>query len=240
VPTGKATEVSVTSSWPHPGFSGAFLPETRQTTAAGFTASWRVAYFARAYPQAWLNGAIDQDEHRRRVGASQFGLDLVQTVDQYQQAERATKYGLLFILLTFASFFLWELLQTLRLHPVQYLLVGCALIVFYLLLLSISEHVAFATAYLVAAGATVGLVGAYSAAILRAGLKGALVVGGWLASLYGLLFVLLQLEDVALLVGAIAVFAALALVMFLTRRVEWYAGGGSGGADAIRASEAGR
>ena len=120
VPAGTATDVTLRSTWPDAGFSGAFLPESRQVTGAGVTAHWQVAHFARGYPQAWVEGATDGDDHKRRVAESEFALGLVQTVDQYRQAERAVKYGVLFILLTFVVFFLWEVLAALRLHPVQY------------------------------------------------------------------------------------------------------------------------
>jgi len=150
-----------------------------------------------------------------------FGVSFVQPVDHYQKTERALKYGLLFVLLTFTVFLLWELLRNLRLHPVQYLLIGAALVVFYLLLLSLTEHMRFAIAYGVAAGATIALVAGYAASALATGVRGALGIGTWLSALYGVLFVLLQLEDVALLVGSVFVFLMLALVMFLTRRIDW-------------------
>jgi inner membrane protein len=118
-------------------------------------------------------------------------------------------------------FLLWELLRNLRLHPIQYLLIGAALVVFYLLLLSLAEHMRFALAYGIAAAATIALVAGYSASVLSAGLGGAVGIGGWLTALYGVLYVLLQLEDVALLIGSIFVFLMLALVMFLTRRIDW-------------------
>jgi len=224
LPTGATTDVTVRSPWPDPGFAGAFLPVNRQVSSSGVTAHWQVTHFARGYPQAWVAGAIDKGEHLRSVGASEFSLDLVQAVDGYRQTDRAVKYGALFILLTFVVFFLWEVLTGLHLHPVQYVLVGSALVVFYLLLVSLSERLAFATAYLVAAAATTVLVSGYASAILRAGVRGATVVGGWLAMLYSVLYVLLRLEDLALLVGAVLVFLSLAAVMWLTRRIDWYEG----------------
>ncbi len=148
----------------------------------------------------------------------------MQTVDHYQMTERAVKYGLLFVILTFTVFLLWELLRNLRLHPVQYLLIGAALVVFYLLLLSLAEHMPFAGAYGIAAAATIALVAGYAASVLSAGLRGAVGIGGWLTALYGVLFVLLQLEDVALLVGSVFVFLMLALVVYLTRRIDWSGG----------------
>ena len=167
------------------------------------------------------SSAVDRTALLDQRGASTFGTTFVQAVDQYQQTERAVKYGLLFVLLTFTVFLLWELLRNLRLHPVQYLLIGAALVVFYLLLLSLAEHMRFALAYAVAATATIVLVAAYAASVLAAGARGALGIGAWLSALYGVLFVLLQLEDVALLVGSVFVFLMLALVMYLTRQIDW-------------------
>ena len=221
VPTGKATEVRLASPWPDPGFSGAFLPTSRETGAQGFQARWQVSYLARNFPHVWLDANVDRTTMRGQRQASSFGVTFVQSVDHYQQAERAVKYGLLFVMLTFTVFLLWELLRNLRLHPVQYLLIGAALVVFYLLLLSLAEHMRFALAYGVAAAATIVLVAGYSASVLSAGLRGAVGIGGWLTALYGVLFVLLQLEDVALLIGSVFVFLMLALVMFLTRRIDW-------------------
>jgi inner membrane protein len=221
VPSGKATEVSLSSPWPDPGFTGAFLPATRSVSPSGFSATWQVSYLARSFAHTWLSTAASLDALERQRAASSFGVNLVQTVDEYQQTERAVKYGLLFVLLTFTVFLLWELLKNLRLHPVQYVLIGCALVVFYLLLLSLAEQMAFGLAYLIAAGATVTLVAAYAASVLRAGLRGALGIGGWLSGLYGVLYVLLRLEDLALLVGSVFVFLVLAAVMYLTRRFDW-------------------
>ena len=222
LPIGKATEVHLQSPWRHPGFAGAFLPESRTVTDAGFDARWRVTYLARSFPHAWLYEATARDERRQQLDATEFGVDFVQPVDQYQQTWRATKYGLLFILLTFAVVLLWEVRHALSLHPLQYLMVGCALVVFYLLLLSLSEHLGFAWAYGLAAAATVGLVTAYAARILASGLRGGGVMAGWLGTLYGFLYTLLQLEDLALLLGSIAVFLMLAALMYFTRRIDWY------------------
>jgi inner membrane protein len=221
LPSGKATDVHLASAWPDPGFNGAFLPTSRTTTARGFDARWQVSYLARAFPHAWLDTSVDRSTLLYQRNASTFGTQFVQAVDHYQQTERAVKYGLLFVMLTFTVFLLWELLANLRLHPVQYLLIGAALVVFYLLLLSLAEHMQFAAAYAIAATATIALVAAYAASVLAAGRRGALGIGAWLSALYGVLFVLLQLEDVALLVGSVFVFLMLALVMFLTRRIDW-------------------
>jgi inner membrane protein len=221
VPAGTSTDVRLASPWPDPGFSGAFLPTSREAGAQGFQARWQVSYLARNFPHAWLDANVDRTTMRNQRQASSFGVTFVQSVDHYQQTERAVKYGLLFVLLTFTVFLLWELLRNLRLHPIQYLLIGAALVVFYLLLLSLAEHMRFALAYGIAAAATIALVAGYSASVLSAGIRGVVGIGGWLTALYGVLYVLLQLEDVALLIGSIFVFLMLALVMFLTRRIDW-------------------
>lgn len=221
VPTGKATSVRLSAPWPDPGFTGAFLPTSQRVSATGFDARWQVSYLASAFPHSWLGVRLDRNQLIVQRANSAFGVNLVQAVDHYQQVERAVKYGLLFVLLTFTVFLLWELLRNLRLHPVQYLLIAAALLVFYLLLLSLSEQLAFAAAYGIAAAATVALVSAYAAAVLRAGLRGAAGIGLWLSALYGVLFVLLRLEDLALLVGSVFVFLVLAAVMYLTRRFDW-------------------
>jgi inner membrane protein len=221
VPTGKATTVRLSAPWPDPGFTGAFLPTSQRVSASGFDARWQVSYLASAFPHSWLGARLDRHQLIVQRTNSAFGVNLVQAVDHYQQVERAVKYGLLFVLLTFTVFLLWELLRNLRLHPVQYLLIGAALIVFYLLLLSLSEQIAFAAAYGIAAAATVALVSAYAASVLHAGLRGAAGIGLWLSALYGVLFVLLRLEDLALLVGSVFVFLVLAAVMYLTRRFDW-------------------
>jgi inner membrane protein len=221
VPTGKATDVKLSAPWPSPGFSGAFLPTSQAIDAAGFRAGWQVSYLARTFPHTWLGNPIERAALTVQRQNSTFGVSLAQGVDHYQKTERALKYGLLFVLLTFTVFLLWELLCNLRLHPIQYLLIGAALVVFYLLLLSLAEHMRFAVAYSVAATATIVLVAAYAASVLAAGVRGALAIGTWLSALYGVLFVLLQLEDVALLVGSVFVFLMLALVMYLTRRIDW-------------------
>lgn len=221
LPFGKQTTVALKSSWPAPSFAGAFLPETRKVTPQGFEAVWNVAYFGRSYPQQWRTPEAEQIAPKTAIDASAFGVDLFLPVDAYQKTERSVKYGLLFLLLTFLTFFLYEVFSPFALHPVQYLLVGSALCLFYLLLLSISEHASFGMAYAIASAATIALIGGYSLAILRGRIR-ALVMSAVLALLYGYLYVLLQSEDYALLLGAIGLFLILALVMYVTRRIDWY------------------
>lgn len=222
LPFGKQTAVSLHSSWPSPSFSGAFLPVDREVTDTGFDARWVVSWFGRSYPQQWRHDEADSLAPKSALEASAFGVDLLLPVDAYQKTERSVKYGMLFLLLTFLTFFLYEVFNPFSLHPIQYLLVGAALCLFYLLLLSVSEHVPFVYAYLTAAAATVLLIGGYSIAILRGALR-ALLMTVVLGVLYGYLYVLLQLEDYALLLGSIGLFVILALVMYLTRRIDWSA-----------------
>jgi len=159
---------------------------------------------------------------RERIGASRFGLDLIDPVDQYRMAQRSVKYAALFILLTFAAVWLIEVLAGLRVHPIQYLLLGAALCLFYLLELSLSEHLGFTVAYVLASAAVVVMVGSYSLAVLRSRAKAAFIAAG-VAALYGYLHVLLRNEDYALLIGSLGLFAILGAVMFATRRIDWYA-----------------
>ncbi len=222
LPFGRQTGLALRSTWASPSFSGAFLPDTRRVGEDGFNATWNVSYYGRSFPQSWSSSQTGN--LAAEIAGSSFGVDFVQPVDVYQQTERSVKYGALFLVLTFVTFFLFELFQPIRVHPVQYLMVGSALCLFYVLLLSIAEQVAFGIAYLVAGGATVALLGLYAAAVLR-GIQRAVLFAGVLGLLYGYLYVLLQAEDYALLLGSIGLFLILALVMLITRRVDWYGGG---------------
>lgn len=215
-PVGASTEAALSSSWPSPSFSGAFLPETRRVGPDGFSAVWRVSSFGRPYPQRWKECPPSE-----AIGASVFGARLYLPADAYQQTTRALKYAVLFVGLTFLAFGLFEVLGSLRLHPLQYLLVGFALALFYLLLLALSEHAGFDAAYAAAASATTLLVAGYGLwALVAAGRAAAL--GAGLAALYGTLFVLLRLEDWALVLGSAVLFAILAGIMFGTRKVDWW------------------
>jgi inner membrane protein len=223
IPAAEETTVNLTSSWPHPSFVGGPLPQTRTTGANGFTARWRAPDFGRPYPARWM--CSDFENNREvllgRVNGSAFGVSLVQPVDIYQQAERAVKYAVLFLVLTFLVFFLWEVFRSVLVHPVQYAFVGFALCLFYLLLVSISEHAGFDVAYGVSAAATTLAIGGYARAVLRGTGQGASVVAS-LTTLYGFLYLLLRLEDYALLAGSIGLFLVLSAVMFITRTMNWY------------------
>jgi inner membrane protein len=217
LPIGNVTTVNLRSDWPHPSFQGAFLPVARTITEQGFEARWQVLELNRPYRQVWQDGEVDES----MLVQSSFGVGLFQPVDIYQRGERAVKYAVLFIALTFLTFFAWEQVTRNRLHPLQYLLVGLALSTFYLLLIALSEHLAFATAYVVAATALVFLIGVYIAGALRSSRRG-LVAGGAMTMVYGLLYMLVLSEDYSLLLGAIILFVALAAVMLATRRIDWY------------------
>ena len=232
VPLGSNTEVQLSSGWPHPSFTGRFLPSEREVRDDGFTAQWRLSSLATTAQQDIAQGkpvcqasTSDDDEQATAAPsggcADSFSVAFIDPVNPYSLAQRAIKYGVLFIALTFVAVGLFELMKRLRVHPVQYLLVGSALCSFFLLLLSLSEHLPFGASYALAATACVLLLGYYASHMLGSVRRG-LPFGAGMALLYGLLYVLLQLEQTALVVGALALFAVLALVMVLTRKVNWY------------------
>ena len=220
-PLANVAAVSMASSWPSPSFGGGLLPDRHRIDGGGFTAQWEVSAFGRNLPRTWDDCEVGPAQARDRIDRQAFGVTLATPVDVYQQAERSTKYGALFIVLTFLAFFIVETLRRVPVHPVQYLMVGAALCVFYLLLLSLSEHVGFTAAYVLASSATVGLIGAYARSALRSG-PPAWTTTALLTALYACLYVLLQLEDYALMTGSLVVFAVLGTVMFVTRRINWY------------------
>lgn len=224
-PVGRESQVMLTSDWPHPSFVGEFLPRKRAVSAAGFSAEWQASYFAtNAEEKLSRCAAAGQRPDCAEFAALHFGVGFIDPVDQYVKSDRAVKYGFLFIALTFAGFFLLEVLRRFSVHPVQYGLVGFSLALFFLLLLSLSEHLGFATAYVVSASACVGLIGYYVTHVLDSARIGA-GFGTALAVLYALLYAILGSEDYALLTGALLVFGVLAGVMVLTRKVDWYAVG---------------
>ena len=221
LPLGDTTQVSMRGDWPSPSFGGTYLPESRDVGEDGFTSEWRVSSLGRALPSRWTAASFQYPE----LMNSAFGVDLFVPVGLYQQTDRATKYAVLFIGLTFVAFFLFEVLQALRLHPLQYLLVGLANTLFYLLLLSLAEHIGFGPAYLISTLASVGMVGGYSATILG-GWARSLAVSGMLVLLYLFLYLTLNAETFAMLAGSIALWVGLAIVMYLTRHIDWYSFGG--------------
>ena len=217
-PLGQLTTVHLASNWGDPSFQGNWLPTERKVTSDAFDATWSISYLGRNYPQRWTS---DSSSHAK-IDESEFGVKLVTPVDPYRMAERSVKYEALFIMLTFVTLWLFEVVVKRRVHSVQYLMVGAGMCLFYLLELSLAEHLGFAFAYALASAAVIGLITAYCIAVLK-GLKRASIVGGFLVFLYGYLYILLKNQDYALLIGSIGLFFVLALVMYLTRKVDWNA-----------------
>ncbi len=237
IPAADTTRLQLQSDWPHPSFGGRFLPTAHDVTAAGFSARWAVSSLASDAPaqlqreggvcpadsaRASSNGAPPPADPTTQPCLDTLQVSFFEPVNPHVLSDRAIKYGLLFVVLTFVAVALVEVLSGRRVHPVQYLLVGLALSLFFLLLLSLSEHWPFAQAYLVAASACAVLLGYYAAHMLGRASAG-LAFGGSIAALYGLLYVLLQMEQNALAIGSVGLFAAVAAVMVLTRRIDWYA-----------------
>ncbi len=214
VPLGKQTDVELTSNWANPSFDGAFLPVDHNVTENGFEAKWKVLHLNRSYPQQWIGDGYS-------INSSSFGVKLLLPVDHYQKSERSVKYAIMFISLTFLIFFFTEILNKKRIHPIQYLLVGLGLSIFYTLLVSLSEHFSFNLAYFIASFAIIALITAYSYSMLKNG-RLTSIVALVLIILYAFLFIILQLQDYSLLLGSIGLFLALAIVMYLSRKVNWY------------------
>ncbi|HME37967.1 MAG TPA: cell envelope integrity protein CreD [Steroidobacteraceae bacterium] len=217
LPLGSTTTVTTHVAWPHPDFDGAFLPISHTRTAEGYSANWQILGLNRAVPQSWRGNSV----RNCALLATAFGVRLFQPSDIYTQNYRAVRYGILFIAITFACFFTWEhLVRGLRLHPMQYLLVGLALATFYLLLLALSEHIGFGFSYALAAAALVALITTYIAGA-TANRRAAFGIGAALTASYGALYVILLSEDNALLLGSLLLFAILAALMLATRRLDW-------------------
>ena len=207
--------MTIGSTWPHPSFVGGLLPDTRSISTPGFDARWSTTYLARNQPLVQRAGIATANWDEKTPTA---GVALIEPVDLYAQLERAVKYGLLFIALTFLTFFTYDVTGRRRVPLLAYALVGLGLVLFYLLLLALAEYITFTPAYLAAAVALIGLIASYAKAVLG-GTARAAVIGGVLTILYGVLYVLLRLEDYALLLGSLVLFAALAVLMYVTRDV---------------------
>lgn len=213
-PVGKTTDVIMKSTWNNPSFSGAFLPDKRSIADSGFSANWNILHLNRNYPQSWTGSKYSTNE-------SVFGIDLLLPVDNYQKATRAVKYAILFIGFTFLVFFFIEVLNKVFIHPVQYILVGTALVIFFALLLSISEYISFDFAYIISAIATLLLIALYIKAILKNNSL-TILISSILFIQYSFIFIIIQLQDYALLIGSIGIFLILALVMYFSRKIDWY------------------
>jgi inner membrane protein len=247
-PIADDNKIALQSSWQHPHFNGSFLPDaaTQSITPAGFNAQWAVSSLSSSNQTVLINilqqgldspvtanaaasaGNTRGAEYAAPAPAvynnkslESLSIGFVEPINVYSQSDRATKYGLLFIGLTFAGFFIFEILKRLRIHPAQYTLVGLAMALFYLLLISLSEHISFALAYLSASLACVGLLGYYLSFVLKSKSHG-FMFAGLLTALYGALYGILASEDNALLMGTLLVFGLLAVTMIITRKVDWY------------------
>jgi len=221
-PFGVQNEAVLKSNWPDPAFRGAFLPAERSVRDNGFDARWKVSYYGRSYPQSWTSQTGNERFTTQAVSQSMFGTQFLSVLDAYRYVERSIKYGVLFLVLVFTTFFLFEVTARQKIHPFQYLMVGAALCLFYLLLLSISEFIGFGLAYLVAAAASTILITWYCRFFLGGGVR-TLMIGAGLAGIYTFLYITLRQQDYALLMGAVALFIVLAVVMYVTRKVDWYA-----------------
>lgn len=212
-PIGKTTDVKLTSTWNSPSYNGSFLPDDKDDLN-GFNAHWNILHLNRDFPQAWTGNDYN-------ISNSDFGVDLILPVDNYQKTYRSIKYAILFIAFTFIIFFFIEVMKKVFIHPIQYILVGFALVIFYTLLLSIGEYLSFNTAFLISAIATILLITAYVKTILKS-FSLAMLIAGILTILYGFIFIIIQVQDYALLIGSIGVFLILALVMYFSRKIDWY------------------
>jgi len=221
LPLARKADISLKSKWPHPKFEGAPAPIEPVISADGFTAKWSVLEINRNFGQTWYDGEVRLGEPvEAALAASGVGVSFYEPVDVYQRNYRAVHYAVLLIAITFLTFLLWEHLAGIAIHGMQYLMVGLALAMFYLLLLALSEHVAFDLAYGISAGSLVGLITVYLTGVLRR-VSLALGAGAGLATLYGMLYWILRSEDYSLLMGSLLLFGVLAILMLATRRIDW-------------------
>lgn len=216
VPLGRETMIELNSDWRDPSFTGAFLPDERQVDENGFSARWKVLELNRNYPQFWIG-----NKHASEIQKSAFGVDLLLPANDYQKAMRSAKYALLAISLTFLTFFLVEIFNKRKVHPFQYILIGLALVLFYTLLVSISEHANFEIAYLISSIVIISIISLYARAILQS-LKQSLALLVILCFTYSFVYITLQVQDYALLIGSIGLTVILAFTMFITRKINWY------------------
>lgn len=215
IPVAETNTVNLHSKWPSPSFNGAFLPASREVKDNGFSAKWKVLHLNRNYPQYWIG-------NQYKVEQSAFGLKLMLTADVYQKATRISKYAIMFIIFTFSAFFFSEIINKRKLHPIQYILIGLAILLFYTLLISLSEYIKFNHAYIASAASITIAITGYAYGIIK-NKRFAYTVSGILTIMYSYLFIVLQLEDYALIMGSIGLFIILSSVMYITRKIDWYA-----------------
>ncbi len=214
IPVGKSTQVNLTGPWPSPSFEGKLLPADRSIDEAGFSAMWKVLSFNRPFSQKWI-------DREQSLGGSEFGVRLLIPADQYQKSTRTAKYDELIIILAFTALFLVEITSKLKIHPFQYILIGVALIVYYTLLLSLSEHVGYNAAYAIASLATTILVSVYAATFLHRK-QIIFLFSGLMTFFYVFIYVIIQAQDFSLLIGSIGLFLVISLLMYFSRNIKWY------------------
>ncbi|MBI34967.1 MAG: cell envelope integrity protein CreD [Flavobacteriales bacterium] len=213
-PIGKSTNIKLTSPWKSPSFNGAFLPDNRNIHNKGFDAEWDVLHLNRSYPQSFRGTT-------RGIHQSSFGVNLIVPVDEYQKSMRSAKYAVMFITLTFLLFFFVQVLNHIRIHPIQYIIVGLALCVFYTLLVALSEHIPFKFSYLISGISIVSMITLYANSIAKNRRLTALI-GLILVLLYLFIYSIIQMQDYALLMGSVGLFLVLATIMYLSRKIDWY------------------
>ena len=215
IPLGRSTNISIKSPWENPSFDGAFLPDDREITKNGFTAEWDVLHLNRPYPQSFRGSTYG-------IYQSSFGVNLIVPVDEYQKSMRSAKYAVMFITLTFLLFFFIQILNNVRIHPIQYIIVGLALCVFYTLLVALSEHIAFKFSYIISSISIISMITLYAHSIAK-NRRLTKVIGLILVLLYLFIYSIIQLQDYALLMGSTGLFIVLAVIMYLSRKIDWYA-----------------
>ncbi|MEO1135443.1 MAG: cell envelope integrity protein CreD [Pseudomonadota bacterium] len=218
-PVGEETTIAMRANWPDPSFQGAYLPDTREITEAGFTAQWQIPYLARNLPRSYI---ADTNLAQLVLGKT-FGVDFIDAASPYKSVNRALKYALMFLGVVFLTFFLFEAVTGARAHPAQYILLGLTQVIFYLLVLALSEHVGFEAAFAATAAATVLLSAAYAATVFRSAWRGFIALCAF-SGAYALIYLLMKSEDYALLIGSVTAFAAIAFTMYVTRSLDWYGG----------------
>lgn len=213
-PLGKTTKVNINSNWADPSFNGAFLPDNRNVSDSGFVAKWEVLHLNRNYPQEFTG-------ENNQINSSTFGVDLIMPVDEYQKSMRSVKYAVMFISLTFLFYFFSQIKKRVRIHPIQYLIIGLAICLFFTLLIALSEHMHFQYAYLLGSLAIISIITSYSYFIFKDKLITSLLAG-ILVMLYGFIYVIIQMQDFSLLIGSLGLFIILSCVMYLSRNIDWY------------------
>jgi inner membrane protein len=220
LPIGETTQARVKTDWPSPSFQGGFLPANHTISESGFNAEWEISYLSRSIPLYWLTDERGEYDGKMTWGSELFGVDFFKPLDHYALNTRAVKYAILFLIIPFLTLFFLEVFSQKSIHPAQYLLSGLANVIFYLLLLSISEHLSFSLAYLIAAAALTCMMALYARSLLETWARSA-YMGLVMALLYLIMYLTLNAEDWALLIGSIAAFAITGVVMFLTRKLDW-------------------